>query len=265
MIKDFVYDGISMSGMGYVRCSFDNAGDLDEITTDSQRNIENLSLLNGRYQPLILDYKDTYNPTLSFCKNPCDDDDGSISAYEMRQIKRWLSPTTPKRLEISSDPDFERIYWQGIFNVVEVWSRGYRVGFNLTFYSNRPYGMGYPIVITCDVTKNEEFTISDNNDEQGYSYPRIEFTCGQAGDLLLVNQFDGRVTAIKNCSKGETITFTPEQMISSSVDGRSFSEDFNWLFPRLWNLGKDRDNVFTSSLNGKMKVTYSPSRKVSFS
>lgn len=264
MIKDFVYDGISMSSMGYVRCNFDSAGDLDEITTDSQRNIENLSLLNGRYQPLILSYEDTYNPTLSFCKDPCGDNDDYISAYEMRQIKRWLSPTTPKKLEISFDPDFEKVYWQGIFNVAEVWARGRRVGFNLTFYSNRPYGVGYPIIVTYDVTKNTEFTISDKNDEQGYSYPKIEFTCGQAGDFSLVNQFDGRNTVVKNCANGETITFTPEQTISSSIQERSFSEDFNWFFPRLWNCGKNQDNVFTSSLNGKIQFTYSPSRKVSF-
>ena len=72
--KDFEYDGISLSSMGLSIVSFDGAQD-DEITTDSQRTFNSISLFSGRYQPFLTSiYEDRLEIEFSIGKNFCEDE-----------------------------------------------------------------------------------------------------------------------------------------------------------------------------------------------
>ena len=72
--SDFEYDGISLSSMGLSIVSFDGAQD-DEITTDSQRTFNSISLFGGRYQPFLTSiYEDRLEIEFAIAKNFCEDE-----------------------------------------------------------------------------------------------------------------------------------------------------------------------------------------------
>ena len=268
MITDFIYDGNRLSELGYVTCVFGSGGDTDTVTTDSQRNFDHLSLFNGKYQPFsVVNYTDVFSTKISCCKDPCrDDSDDPITLDEMRQIKRWLSPASPKKFYIPDDAEYDDIYWEGTFNVEEVWSAGNRVGFNLTFESNRPYAIGGDIKYEGDVSAGGTISINNVCDEEGYVYPGIEITCSAVGTLTITNTSftSDESMVIENCTSGEVITVTPELQISSSLSMHKLSKDFNWRFLKIWNYGEYRENNITCSLAAHYKISYTPSKKVVF-
>lgn len=264
MIQDFVYDGRSLSSQGYIICGFSDDDDIDTIDTDSQRSFSNISLFNGKRQPFT---SVTYNDPLAFtyqcCKNPCDDDDLQIPIADMQEIKRWLSPPTPRKLELPDDERYAGFYMEGIWNVSEVWGAGKCIGFQISFNSNRPYALKNLVTQKGSVSANGSFVITDTSDDQGFVYPTLMVTCKSAGTLTLHNSYDGRDTIVKNCAAKQIICFTPELQISSS-NKRNFSDDFNWKFLRIGNTLSNRKNTITSSIAIDYVFSYSPVAKVVF-
>lgn len=268
MISDFIYNDIRLSELGYIICTFSSGGDIDTIATDSQRSYSHLSLFNGNYQPfVVVNYSDVIQSSFSICKNPCVDDDPVFSVDEIRKIKRWLSPASPKKFFIPDNYEYDGIHWEGIFNVEEVKYAGKIIGFDLTFESNRPYAVGEKEIFSLDVKAGGTMTVANNCDEEGYIYPKITVTCQSDGCLVLTNTTfqNGEPTVVKNCTNGEIITITPELQIGSSLPNHKLSKDFNWKFIKLWNYGDTRDNEIKCSLASHCLIEYTPSRKVVFS
>lgn len=46
---DFTFRGESLSDHGYMLCEFDGSGSVENVTTDSQREMTSISMFGGRY------------------------------------------------------------------------------------------------------------------------------------------------------------------------------------------------------------------------
>ena len=93
--------------------------------------------------------------------------------------------------------------------------------------------------------------------------PDMEITILSDGDFTLSNSLDGRIMILKNCKANEVITINgDEEIITSSLSSHKLPKDFNFYFPRVINTYEERCNSYTPSLDCKIKITYSPSRKV---
>lgn len=262
MITDFTYDSKSLKDLGYILCYFGDAGDVDAVTTDSQRDFGSVSMFNGTYMPFTsVSYKDNYVPQLSICKDPCGDE-SVITLDEMRALKRWLSPPSPRKLQVLNDQEYADIYWEGIFNVEEVFANGQRIGANLTFNTNRPFAMRTGTAIEGTAEANGTITIENTSDEETYLYPDMVITCVDAGDLTLTNAYDSRQTIVKNCVAGEIITFNHNLTIESSVASHSLYKDFNFQFLRLWNINGNGSNEIKTATKIQYKINFDTAVKV---
>ena len=93
--------------------------------------------------------------------------------------------------------------------------------------------------------------------------PDMEITILSEGNFKLTNSMDKKVMKINNCKSNEIITIDGEnQVITSSLPSHDLSNDFNYFFPRIINTYEERCNTFTPNLDCKIKITYSPIRKV---
>lgn len=262
--KTFTYDGVSLADMGYIVCKFDGGGaSLDGINTDSQRDWDNISVMWGKFMPwTVSTFGDRLEMEFSIMKEPCGDNSLVITPAEMVQLKRWLSRPTAKILRFPEEEGFEHIYYEGSFNVEEVWLNAEgRYGANLTFTCNAPAGFYDYETVTGEIAANESFTINDVSDEVGWIYPTLEVTLKDAGELRLTNSFDGRTTVVKNCTAGETITFYNTQQIMSSNGAHAIHDDFNYKFIRISNSFKNNENTISSNLALSYEFTYKPIAK----
>lgn len=267
--SDFEYDGISLSSKGLSIVSFDGVQD-DEITTDSQRTFNSISLFGGRYQPFLTSiYEDRLEIEFSIAKNFCEDE---INVYftiqEIEEIQYWLNRPTPHVFKILNDIEYADVYWEGSFNLQWVKSGEETIGLIATFISNRPYAIGTEnLYEKIGMNTNNSLIISDFSFDEGSIIPNVYIKMNESGDLNLINTFNGQsiITEIKNCRIGEEIIFTNLQQIITTLNSHDVYTDFNWVFPKIYNLYGETINVFTSNLNCDCTISYNPVRKVTFS
>lgn len=267
--RDLTYAGETLSSHGFMIGGFDNVPAGDDVTTDSQRNFNMVSMFQGAYQPFVYaSYEDHLTMEFSVMKYPLSkindaisQDHFEISQQEIRQMKRWLSRPIPHKLSFI-DSEFDGYYWEGSFNVSEVYLNGAPYALKLTFESNRPFAIQSEKKFKGTLAANESFSIHDVSDEIGFIYPKLIVTCLESGLLRLTNSYDDRITIVNNCSADEIITFTPLLQIESNLDTHSVYEDFNYQFLRIGNTYETRKNVITSSLPISYVLTYEPVAKV---
>lgn len=243
--KYFVYDDISLKTMGYVICTFDSSS--SNSATDSQKSFNTVSIENGKYKKFITaTYDSPLQMYFGIMRDPCFTDETEIGEQEMATLKRWLNRPTPHVLQINGT-GLHNIYWEGSFNVNEEIYEGRRVGANLTFTCNAPFGYKKFHDIEWQ-SGGDPLTVTDISDEIGYIYPTLKITCNAGGEFILSDQ-TGRVTRIQNCVSGETITILPNLQITtdSDVHKKTIYDDFNYVFPIVQNSFKSQDNVYTSS------------------
>ena len=259
----FVYDDISLQSVGYIIGAVDSSASVETVNTDSQRTFNSVTTYLGKYHPFtVATYDDALVMTFSIIKNPCQDEDMEITLSDMVYLKRWLSRPTPHVLRFS-DPEYTNCYWEGSFNLSEIHLGGKRIGVELTFTCNRPYGLKDFGEVTGSVSSGESFVIYDASDDEGYLYPELTITCNESGTLRLTNSFDGRVTEVKNVEAGEVITFSPTLQISTSNDNHTtLLDDFNYEFLRIGNDFNNNRNEIKSSIGCDYKYIYKPISKV---
>ena len=129
------------------------------------------------------------------------------------------------------------------------------------------------------------FYFYDISDEEGYINPNLEITFLEDGkdefdnDVLIKSKvfklqhceedlLDNRITEIKKCSSGEKIIIDGKnQIISTSFSEHKLSDNFNYMFPRLYSiynglLDNGTKNMFITNIDCKIKLSYSPIRKI---
>lgn len=265
MIDSFVYDGIDLKESGFFIVSFDGMTN-GNVTTDSQRSFNQTSLFYGKYHPfLTTTYETPLMMSFQIMVLPCLDENSMADIYEislerMRWLKTWLSRSEAHRLTFPNT-EYDGIIWEGSFNVEEIIMGSKRVGAELTFTSNRPFGF---IEVTGQqgLSANGVLSLNNTSDEYGYIYPDMTVRLSGNGDLEITNDFDNRVTVINNCSSGEEITFSSLLSISSSFSSHNLSSDFNYVFQRINRSITSGENNLTFSLPCSVEYTFRPIRKV---
>ena len=267
---DFEYDGISLSSKGMMVISFDGMQD-DEITTDSQRSFESISLFNGKYQPFVYSiYEDRLEIDFSIGRNICSSDveDYFLTVAQLESLQYWLNRPTAHKFKILQDAEYVNIFWEGSFNMDWVKLGEKVIGVNLHFISNRPFALGEKEVFTEEnFNQDNAIYIIDSSSDEGSIVPSVEITLKEDGDLELINTFNEEEirTIITGCKADEVITFSNTLQIKSSDSSHKVMDCFNWVFPRIYNVYGNNINRFSSNLDCECTISYNPIRKVTFS
>lgn len=266
---DFIYDGVQLSDLGYMICTFDNTG-VDNVTAGSNITFDVVMQHNGAYYAQTgSTYGECFTTSFDICKYRPNSLGEDISLNEFRFFMSWLNRKEYCTFSLidSHDSGWNNIYFDGSFNIERINFHGRLIGLTLTFQSNRPFGYGAEIIETYSaVTAEDVIVIDSKTDELGALYPdTVEITCQSDGDLEIFNQTDNRLVSISNCTLGEVITMKCfRQMISSSDTNHKLYEDFNFNFFRLMSTYNNRENIFLVSIPCDITIKYHPVRKVVF-
>lgn len=267
MVTDFIYDGLRLSGLGYMIVSFDGSKG-GEIDTDSQLSYNHAPMMGGKRQPYITSvYENPLEMEFSIAKNICvngrqslSKESYSITLEEMAYLKRWLVRHSPHKLTVVGD-GYYGIYWMGSFNVEEYVLGDGRVGATLKFECDAPFGYKEDVVFSGSLNANESLEYNCTSDEIGWIYPDITITVNENGDLKLKNN-DERETVIKNCKANEVITIDRNLQISTSFESHKIADDFNYIYYRVNNMFGSVANVLNTNLSISYEIRYSPYAKV---
>lgn len=274
--KDFSFNGRELSDYKFMICNFGNRD--SEISNGSKIEFNTVSTRYGSY---FLNAGASYSEALtikfSVCKNPCYTRTGSLEPIvisESTSLMRWLNTKTMKYLKLY-DEEYENINFQGSFTDIErVEYNGKLYGFNLTFTTNRPFGVGDAVTRHFSIGEGGSALLYDLSDEIGYIYPIIYIVIKQAGNLVLT--FDGgekTITEINNVEVNDNIYLEYPciyQGAGESSNGHfkfiyennKFTNNFNFVFPKISNSEGKRINNITSNLDIDLTIRYCPIRKV---
>lgn len=262
-VKDFTYDGTTLSTLGYTVCSFDNGG---ERATGSEISFSTVPVQKGAKQ-LLADYKydKCLEATFYICKSPCvsEQKDMIITPEQFSTLARWLNKKTFRPLVFDAT-GWTDITFEASFNVSAVLVGGDMYGIELSMKTNRPFAVKAEVTSTLTFTSDAlTKTLNDTSDEIGYIYPSsVEVTCGASGNLSITNALENRITIVKNCSANEKITFTYPSIASSNSGHTTLLDDFNYIFPRVANSAVSRANAITVSMACTMVIKYRPIIKI---
>lgn len=267
---DFEYAEEMLSDYGMMIGSFDGSQD---GTVQSGADIKfNQVKPSGSNKSLIVStsYEECYSTTFQIIKNPCtisETEEMFLSPTEVSQLQRWLCRKNYNRFRIMQD-NFYDLYWNSVFSSKQVMYGGKIVGLELTMYTDHPYGFNDELEVEYDCSTNNQFTIYNLSDETGVLYPEIEITLleSPSNDFELYNYTESvsRKTKISGCSSGEIIKFSGDtKIISTSYSSHTtMAKDFNYIFPRIINYYEERENIIKVNASCKIKIRYSPIKKV---
>lgn len=257
---DFEYDGLTLSGFGYMLCDF-NGGGSETVSNGSEITFHTEKALNGTQHNLIgAAYDSCLEATFQICKVICSDEPAPITTEEIRILSRWLNRKNFHKLKFL-DEEFLDFYAEASFNISLIEFDGLVYGLELNMITNRPFLLQEPRhIFINNTTDNGKHTFLSESDEEGFIYPYTEITLSQPGNLQITNSQENQTTLIKNCAKGEIITMD-YPLIHSSNKSHKIQKDFNWNFLRISNSFENSINELTISLPCSIKMTYSPAAK----
>lgn len=265
-IYDFEYDGLILSDLGYMVCSFDSKG-LQILSKGSNISFSTVPIHNGEKNDLITsEYTECLEATFQICKKNCHTNDFEISDNDYRKLVSWLNRKRFHKFKILKSKNKENhpdIYLEASFNISQIIIDNKLYGLELNMITNRPFAVHEPIPINFSIIEqNGTKDIYDVSDEEGYIYPYMEITLQQSGNFNIYNSIENRNTYIANCMSGEKITLN-YPLIQSSLGTHKIQNDFNWKFFRLCSTYCNKKNTLTVSLPCEIKMTYSPIVKIS--
>lgn len=271
-LKDFIFNGIKLSDVGFFVGSAvtENSESINAGSKLVLNTIRNNSLYTSEI--INVDYDSTIETTFDIIKNPCKPSfQLNMSDDELSFIFQWLNAKKYcKFVPIYNDDEFYNTYYMGTFTEIKPISKTTGIiGLTVTFTTNAPYGFKEIDKRNFHISDNESFAkIHNDSDENGIIYPDIfQFSCLEDGALNIYNLVENpnhinteRHTHVANCTSGEVITFDCIHKIitSSNNEHTTICNDFNYMFPRLYN----GDNKFMSSIACDIYVDYKPIRKV---
>ena len=280
MIQDFIFDGRALSDFGYMAV-FENSEDVIDVSAMQFNTIKAaLSDINHRVSHT---YEQNYTSTFLIMKNFCDtpEEEQWMTHDDISEMTRWLARKQYKWFRFIDDEDDDEIWYKVQIQISKEYIGANVVGLQLTVTANAPYGFTREINISnYDPTSHPIYpyrltwSTIVQSDEEGYIYPNVTIYANEAGKVRLYNESDdaNRETIINNCIPGEIIQIIggDTQQIISNVD-HDFSEDFNYVFPRLCCTYGDYKNKLGSlidpagySTSVRTDYSYRGIRKVGF-
>lgn len=258
---DFEYDGLTLSGFGYMICDFDNGGS-KTVSNGSQITLNTVKALSGHHFDFTNStYDDCIETTFQICKDVCSGELAPITVKEIRTLSSWLNRKGFHKFKLLNE-EFFNLYMEASFNINLIEFDGLIYGLELNMITNKPFLLQEPYQIEINnIVENGKHSFLSESDDEGYIYPHTKITINTAGTLQITNSQENRITQIKNCVVGEIITMD-YPIIQSSVSSHKIQNDFNWNFLRIANSYRNNINELTISLPCTIKMTYSPIAKV---
>lgn len=263
MIQDFLFDGQTLSGFGYMICSFDSSGSNSTEFVSNMSYTEIKSPLSNISHKVSASYENNLSRTIQICKKNCNDSDYNITNDELSELSRWLCRQDYKWFKWIDDEDDDEIFYQVHITLKKIEIHDNKVGFELDIISNRPYGMTNEIKENYNNADYSPIRLDVYSDEEGYIYPDLIIKIKENGNLKITNTYENRITQINNCEAGEIITIIGNdvrQIMSNSEHDLSF--DFNYIFPRLCSMYNQSNNEIIINLNCDIEIKYRGVRKV---
>lgn len=268
---DFEYDGQNLSDFGFMICDFEKKGKTT-VSNGSKITFVHAVVDNGtKYERTGVRYDTFLEAKFNICKNPCGGEAMRISMDEIRLLSRWLNRKEDLKFKLLSD-EYQRVYFEGSFNIGLVKFNGEVYGLELEFKSNRPHALQEEKLFLIKNQKaNGSHLLYDLSDEIGFIYPKTVITVQADGDLTILNSVEqnddieiaqgGRMTVLKNCRVGEVITME-YPIITSSDPSHKIQNDFNWNFFRIANSFDNNVNRLEISIPCSMEIRYNPIAKI---
>jgi hypothetical protein len=265
---DFEFDGKRLSDFGCILTTFDGLRNNAVSSGASIVFSTEKPLGSDRYNIHSSRYDSPFSAEFCICKNPCDEmnsDNIVFSPREVSAIQRWLCRNDEYCKFRLLEDGYEGIYWNGYFNSQQHMLGSSIVGFDLIFTADSPYAYLDDIKLHYDNAANTSFLVDSKSDKEGYIYPNIILSLKSSGNFSLTNDRDNKIVRINNCTSGEIITMSGDQLlISSSNSNHDLSADFNYSFPRIINTYDNTKNIFTTNLACEITISYSPIIRVGF-
>ena len=268
---DFEYDGIHARDFGLIICNIDSGGGVETTPVGAEINFNMVSSQHGSIQYITdTTYDSVLEATFHVCKFSCETDLEYLTIEEQREITRWLNRDEVHLLRfISDDPTYDHVCYEGTFNINKIEVNGQVIGLELHFISNRPFALGNKKYFIINATTADyEYEFRDDSDKIGYIYPDVltvtlDSSVESNSTLTIHNSAENRTTRVKNCTGGETITFTGCSNISSDLNIEGYTahkvqNDFNYMYFRVANSYSNRMNKITISVPCVMKFEYYP-------
>lgn len=259
---DFEYDGILLSDLECIVCSFD--GTPDPNGTGNEISFNLVSTRHGeKFEFISSQYDDTLELVFQICRNPCMGANPYFSREEVEYICSWLSRRNFHKFKVKEE-NYENLYFESSSNIKRVTNGSNVIGFEITMKTNSPNPFYEPISITTTLSPNTPHRFESVSDEESCIYPKMIIKVKQDGDLHIINERDSsHEMFIKNCKNGEVIT-VDYPMIETSLISHKILNDFNWSFYAIWSNFYNRTNSIQSTLPCEITMTYNPIAKIGY-
>lgn len=260
-VYDFEYDGLALSDLGYMICSFDD-NRIDKIENGSQIQFNTVPVLHGaKFELLSTKYENCIETTFQICKKTCNNDKFEIPFKEFRDLMNWLNRKQFHKFKLLSS-EYLDLYFEASFNISKIEINSKIYGLELNLITNRPFALREPQKIEIqNNSKNGTYSFFDISDEEGSIYPFTQIEILESGNLSIYNDLDRRCTNIFNCKAGEIITMN-YPIIQTSLYSHKIQTDFNWSFLRVASTFKNKKNKLSISLPCNIQMIYSPIVKI---
>lgn len=259
MRDEFIFDGRTSKDFNLVPCYINNNNDTYTI---SKVEFQTFKPTKQGFSYFI-DGSDssTLTTTLSVCQvENCEYIDFTIEDIE--RIQRWLCRSDGFYPFSFIRDDGELIVYNAKIDMETVEYANKVIALNLNIETNAPYGYT-PKVIKKSLQANENFYISDYSSKTGLSYCDLTLKCLSNGNYQINFGFENlsSTTTITNCSNNEIITISNEHIITSSRN-RDMSNEFNYIYPKIYNSLNTNRNKITVNLPCELTISYRQIRKV---
>ena len=185
------------------------------------------------------DYGAKYNETATLYITMVKNNYTDFSRAELREVLGWLTGLRKVSwLDLYNDDDGKLSYsFLGRVSNVKLQKMDARViGIQLEFTSVSPWA--YSPIQRTELTLDGSGTLvplcNCSDEYQSYIYPNITFVNKSAdGTLSILNRTTGEETIINSLAANEKVTMDTNKIIYSDKQVKIFSDDFNFVWPRL--------------------------------
>lgn len=156
--------------------------------------------------------------------------DNTVDATKEREIFKWLIDSPKfKKLEFfnlnGSESFFDGLHYNCVLSDPKrIFGDGGVVGWEVTVIADAPYAWTEPQTHSFTITLNKEFTLINESDEPGYTYPIVSITIGRATGVTYCQIFN-ETTGDKFVVNGnfeETIRIDEYGQLTSTIDSNPY-------------------------------------------
>lgn len=257
---DFEYDGLRLSDLDCLPCSFDGGEDVVSVgNTVSFTTVRPPK--SDRHRQVSFQFEEPFQRTISIAKDPCKTDVDAFTEEEIGKVMMWLNRTEFNKFRPFYDDDsFPNVYYNASFNISLIYMGGNVVGFQLELDTDSPYAYSEPVT----VNGTNSVTVVNDSDVL-YPIPcTVKITAHSSGRLVLNNSLESNSQVeIEKVTAGEIITLNGDsKIITSSINHQKLYNEFNYNFIKLTRTMSDKNNVISSNIDCSIEVTYIPVKKV---